>query len=244
MSWKEQFYPESKFGGFTDIDGTMAFYNRINALVKDQFVILDVGCGTGSYFGISQKYKVNLRNFRGRVKKVIGIDVDPKSRDNPSLDEFQQIEDKTWPVNSQSIDLILSDNVLEHLQTPEDFFDECKRVLKPGGYLCLRTPNRRSYVGILARLIPNKYHARLASAVQENREPDDVFPTYYRCNTIQVLRKQMRSIGLDAVVYGYEAEPSYFHFSRFFYFLGVVYQRLVPGFLKSSIFAFGRMTSE
>jgi len=29
----ETFYPESRFGGFTQIDGTVAFYSRVQALV-------------------------------------------------------------------------------------------------------------------------------------------------------------------------------------------------------------------
>ena len=43
------------------------------------------------------------------------------------------------------------------------------------------------------------------------------------------------------MVYGYDAEPSYLAFSRVAYFLGVLWQRLAPGFLRSAIFAFARL---
>jgi SAM-dependent methyltransferase len=43
----ERFYPESRFGGFTDIDGTVAFYPRVNALAASKDVVLDFGCGQG-----------------------------------------------------------------------------------------------------------------------------------------------------------------------------------------------------
>ncbi len=49
MNQKERFYPEAKFGGFTDIDGTVAFFNRVNSLLDSSFVVLDVGCGRGAY---------------------------------------------------------------------------------------------------------------------------------------------------------------------------------------------------
>ena len=39
----QRFYPESRFGGFTDIDGTVAFYSRVNALVKPLYVVVDFG---------------------------------------------------------------------------------------------------------------------------------------------------------------------------------------------------------
>jgi hypothetical protein len=50
----------------------------------------------------------------------------------------------------------------------------------------------------------------------------------------------MRRHGFDHVVYGYEAEPSYLHFSRLAYVLGVLHQRFAPGFLKPAIFGFAR----
>ena len=31
MTPRERFYPESRFGGFTDIDGTIAFYTRVHS---------------------------------------------------------------------------------------------------------------------------------------------------------------------------------------------------------------------
>lgn len=41
-------YPEARFGGFSDVDGTVAFYSRVQALMTPENVVLDVGCGRGS----------------------------------------------------------------------------------------------------------------------------------------------------------------------------------------------------
>lgn len=49
MDNKERFYPEARFGGFTDIDGTIAFFNRVNSLIETSSVVLDVGCERGAY---------------------------------------------------------------------------------------------------------------------------------------------------------------------------------------------------
>jgi len=49
MNYQEIFYPESRFGGFTDIDGTMVFYSRVNALIEPSFHVLDLGCGRGAH---------------------------------------------------------------------------------------------------------------------------------------------------------------------------------------------------
>jgi hypothetical protein len=47
MSKKDHGYPEAQFGGFAGIDGTIAFSNRVNALLTPAIVVLDLGCGRG-----------------------------------------------------------------------------------------------------------------------------------------------------------------------------------------------------
>jgi SAM-dependent methyltransferase len=80
-----------------------------------------------------------------RVKEVIALDVaelteTPRFPANVHHRVFDGIE---LPFASQTVDVIVSDNVLEHLH-PDDGrrqMAEAYRVLKPGGYLCLLTPN-------------------------------------------------------------------------------------------------------
>lgn len=244
MDGKEIFYPETRFGGFTDIDGTIAFYIRVNSLIDSSFVVLDVGCGRGACNEDRVPIRKNLRILKGKVAKAIGIDVDQNARDNPFLDEFHLIQNNSWPIQNNSVDLIVCDSVLEHIEVPDRVFSEIHRVLRNGGYLCIRTPNRWSYVGLLSLLIPNKYHSKVTSAVQDARRDKDVFPTFYRCNSIRKLKSIMKKYGFECVVYGYEAEPSYLSFSKIAYFLGVVHQRLAPGFLKPTIFAFGKIMKD
>jgi SAM-dependent methyltransferase len=241
MSNKERFYPETAFGGYTDIDGTVVFFGRVNALLQPHFTVLDVGCGRGSHTDDQVPFRKQLRTLKDKVRKVIGIDVDEAARENPFLDEFHLLTGAVWPVASDSIDLIVCDNVMEHVADPEGFFSEVGRVLKDGGYLCIRTPNRWGYVAIAATLVPNRFHSRVTSAVQDGRKHEDVFPTLYCCNTVGKMRRMMRAHGLDSVVYPYEAEPSYLSFSTIAYFFGVLHQRIAPRFMKPALFAFGRM---
>jgi SAM-dependent methyltransferase len=238
---KEKFYPESRFGGFSDVDGTVVFFSRVQSLVKPSDVVLDVGCGRGEYQEDPVEFRRNLRVFKSKAGRVIGIDVDPVGATNPFLDEFRLLTGDRWPVEDTGVNLIVCDQVLEHLPRPDLFFLECRRVLAPGGYLCIRTTNVWSYVGISARLVPNRHHARVTTVVQEGRKEKDVFPTEYKCNSIRRVRSMMRDSGFEPVVYGYEAEPSYLAFSRLAYRLGVLHQRLAPRFLRPAIFAFGRL---
>lgn len=244
MAMLKLFFPEARFGGFSDIDGTIAFFNRINSLLDPSYVVLDVGCGRGAHDEDPIPIRRNLRIIKGKVNKVIGIDVAQNAQDNPFLDEFRLIQKDGWPVEQDSIDLIICDNVLEHVENPTDFFGEIRRVLKNGGYLCVRTPNRWSYIAQAAMLIANRYHSKITSVVQIDRKKDDVFPTVYKCNDIMKLKRIMKQHGFDCVVYGYEAEPSYLSFSKIAYFLGILHHKYAPGFLKPAIFAFGRIQKD
>lgn len=236
-----RFYPETAFGGFSRVDGTVAFYVRVDALLRPSFTVLDVGTGRGSFLQKPpEDLKRRLRLLKGKCHKVIGIDVDPVGSQNASLDEFRLIEGDHWPVNDASIDLCLSDYVLEHISHPDSYFAECARVLKPGGFLCLRTPNSWNYLIWFARLIPNRSHTAVLAKAQSSRDETDIFPTVYRCNTRRKLSAMMRRHGFDACVYMHEPEPGYLSFSKAAYFLGVLFQRHAPSPLYSTLLAFGR----
>lgn len=239
-SHTEVFYPESRFGGFTDIDGTIAFYNRVNALLKSTDIVLDIGCGRGEYGDDPLAFRRNLRILKKKVRKVIGVDVDKVAVKNPFLDQFFLMTDKKWPIKDRSIDLVLGDWVLEHVQNPDNFFSEAGRVLKKNGYLCLRTTNSWSYLAFLARIIPNKYHSKVTRKVQTARREEDVFPTVYKCNSVGKVAAMLDKYDFEGVAYPYEAEPSYLSFAKMAYWFGTLYQRFIPRFFKMSLYVFAK----
>ncbi len=234
-------FPEHTWGGFTRIDGTVQFYQRIQALLPLEGTILDLGCGRGKRQDDPSAYRRQLQELRGAHRRVIGIDVDAAGIQNPFIDEFRLIEHlDRWPLDDSSVDFIVSDFVMEHVTDPDAFFGEVQRVLKPGGIIGLRTPNAWSYVALAARLIPNRMHARVLRVAQDDRKEEDVFPTVYRCNTRSRLAKTMRRHGLESVVFAYEAEPGYLAFSAWLYRAAASLQPLLPPWFRTTLLAFGR----
>jgi SAM-dependent methyltransferase len=57
------------------------------------------------------------------------------------------------PLASASVDVIFASDVLEHLVNPAVFVSELYRVLRPGGYMVLDTPNLASWHNIFALVI-------------------------------------------------------------------------------------------
>jgi 2-polyprenyl-3-methyl-5-hydroxy-6-metoxy-1,4-benzoquinol methylase len=237
-------YPEYTKLGYTRADGTIAFYRRVNSEIRPDSVVLDVGCGRGVHAEDPVRYRRLLRDFRGRASEIIGIDVDPDAAMNPLIHRFAMIDGPTWPIESETIDVCIADFVLEHIPDPDAFFRECRRVLRPGGMLFIRTSNTMSYFGVASRMVPNVVRLNVLKAAQPDRESEDVFPTVYRCNTVARLRKAFAKHNFDADVRGFESEPRYLAFSRVLFRMGVVYQRFAPSAVRSSIFAFARKPVE
>jgi SAM-dependent methyltransferase len=235
------FYPESRFSGLTSIDGTVAFYIPVHALVGPESTVLEIGSGRGVYGEDPIPVRRDLRIFKGRCRKVIGIDVDPGAASNPFLDEFRLIEKDHWPVADESIDVSICDSVLEHVENPDSFFNEVRRVTRPGGFICIRTSNVLSYFGLASVLVPSRLHFKTLARLQDGSPSEhDVFPTFYRCNTRRQLRKILDRYGFDHTVYGYEPEPAYLSFSRIAYALGVLHQKLAPNLFKVALLAYAR----
>ena len=241
MNLIARFYPESTFGGFSDVDGTIRFYTRVNSIIRKDDIILDVGCGRGEYQEDNCEYRRNLRVLKGKCKKVIGIDVENAARDNPYIDEFHLIESDVWEtIQDSSIDIIVCDYVLEHVQYPEKIFSEFNRVLKNGGAVCARTPNLFSYFGVLSNFTPNRLHAKILARVQDERKPEDVFPKYYHSNSISRIKKLLRRYGFEGVVYGAESEPAYFSFSSIVYGMAKLAHGMTLKRFRTQLYFFAR----
>lgn len=233
------YYPETDYGGFTGVDGTMAFYLRVNALLDPNSCVLDFGCGRGCYGADPVALRRQMRILRGKCAHVAGADIGQDAIENPYLDEVRLFRPgEPVPYEDSSFDVLLADCVLEHLPDPAAFFAEARRLLKPGGHLCLRTSNVLSYFGLAALLVPASRREQVLHRARPDRQDEDSFPTLYRCNTVFAIRRALAQQGFAGVAFGHESEPRYLAFSRLAYHLGVWHQRLAPSFLRPAIFAF------
>ncbi len=209
---RTRLYPESRAGGFVAIDGAVQFYGRIAALTRASDVVLDLGAGRGEYLLEDPvPYRRALRDHRGRCARVIGADVDPVVLDNPGVDEAHVIgADGRLPLPDASVDVIVAEAVFEHVENAEVFAAEITRVLRPGGWLCARTPNRWGYIALGASLVPNALHVAVLRGLQPDRQACDVFPTHYRLNSFAALRRYFPKMHWQDCSYTWTSEPAYF----------------------------------
>lgn len=196
------------------------FRSVIYAHLKPDMDILDLGAGAGI---------VNQMNFKGVVRKVCGVDVDPRVISNPMLDEGRIADAGGIPYPDNSFDLVFSDNVMEHIEEPAKVLSEVDRVLKPGGCFLFKTPNRNHYMPLIARLTPHGFH-QFVNRVR-GRSAVDTFPTRYRCNTPKHVRQFALQAGLLVEdIKLIEGRPEYLRITALTYIVGIIYERMVNAF--------------
>lgn len=113
-------------------------------------VLLDIGCGTGS-----------LKPFVSQFcDRYIGIDA-VQYPDFPRHTEFvlQNLDQPLFSLFDNSADVVISVETIEHLENPRMFYRELVRVVKPGGYVLVTTPNQLSLLSKLTLLLKNQFNA-------------------------------------------------------------------------------------
>lgn len=206
-------YPEIRAGGFSRVDGTVGFYTRVQSILQSigpGATVVDFGAGRGAWIDDPVEYRRDLRNLSVYGARVIGVDVDGAVRENASLDQAYVVDPGgRLPLGDGSVRLIVSDFTFEHIADPDATAAELDRVLAPGGWICARTPNRRGYIAVGARLVPNMLHVTVLRRLQPTKPAVDTFPTRYRLNTPADLARHFPPERYVHVVYSRDAEPAY-----------------------------------
>lgn len=236
-------YPEVRAGGFTRYDGFIEFYTRVNALLDADSRVLDFGAGRGLWATEPlPPFHKRLRAFHERVRRVDGVDVDPVVLDNPTLASAQVITPgSALPFEDATFDMVVADHVLEHVDERDapTVAAELLRVLRPGGWLAARTPNKWGMIGLGARMVPNELHTRVLRRLQPHRKAEDVFPVRYSMNTRRSLARLFPPPH-ELVVYGHSSEPTYFGSSAPAWRMVQAVDRLTPPSLAPTLMVFVR----
>jgi SAM-dependent methyltransferase len=198
------------------------FEQRVDDLVAagSVRVLLDAGCGRGAPV---------LRKYIGRVERLVGVELVAFTDVPPGL-ELHQSDLARLPLPDASVDLIMSRSVFEHLTDPASVYAEFARVLRPGGRVVFLTANMWDYGTLVARLVPNRLHARIVKMV-EGREEEDTFPTAYKTNTRRDVDRLSAQAGLQVQDYVYLSQyPNYLMFNGLLFLLGTAFEKLISRF--------------
>jgi len=142
-AWAEELgYPEPELGRVPDatVESFAGVANHwLLGRVELDSVVLDLGCGAGTDLLIAAQ-------MAGRGGQVIGVDMTSSmleqaeaSAREMGLENVRLHESliEVLPVEDASVDLVISNGVIDLVPNKDAVFDEVDRVLRPGGRLQL-----------------------------------------------------------------------------------------------------------
>jgi SAM-dependent methyltransferase len=174
-----------------------AYAQAVDELLKPGMRWLDAGCGHQILeFRLLKQEKALV----ARASSAVGCDAYLAGlKTHRSLHKIACCSLDGLPFENGSFDLVTLNMVAEHLPHPEAVFAELARIVDHEGLLVVHTPNASGYQPVLSRigskLLPKGWLYRIIRFL-EHREPEDVFPTFYRANTRQRLRELLSANGL------------------------------------------------
>lgn len=98
--------------------------------------LLDIGCAGGAF-------SLECAKMLG-AKEICGIEIDEnraKEAENRGIRVFAMDASNTFPFKDEYFDVIVANQVLEHVLDVDNMLRESYRVLKQGGVVVLSTPN-------------------------------------------------------------------------------------------------------
>ncbi len=141
--------------------------------------VLDAGCG-------SRLHADTLADLLPDCDRhVVGIDVSEAALDlNSAIDEKIVGDVQTFRLPPASFDLVICQDVLEHLPKPYDALENIVAAVRPGGWVFIRVPHVLSPKALITKFTPLRLHILIyrhyfewESAGEPGRGP---FKTYLR----------------------------------------------------------------
>lgn len=116
--------------------GQKLFLSRHNKLIREEEDLLDVGTSSGLFVAACCREGIN----------VLGIDTDKEAINlgRKLFPEATLLEKNLGEMinEGRKFDYVTAFEVLEHVEAPQEFIDQCRCLLKPNGKLIFFVPNR------------------------------------------------------------------------------------------------------
>ena len=112
--------------------------------------VVDVGCGAGDLYPV----------VRPRFSQYIGVDV-VRYDGFPEEARFCRfdLDSGQIPLAEGCADLVVAVEVIEHLENPREFARQLVRLVKPGGWVIITTPNQLSLLSLLTLVVKHRFQA-------------------------------------------------------------------------------------
>ena len=127
-----EFYAQLNSADFTD------FHTELVSPYLNDSIVVDMGCGQIPYINTLPDFKIKAFYGLDLHYKSLVIAKNNYNKKFPLILIQHSVQNTPFPDNSA--DIVISSEVLEHLDHPIEYLLEINRICKEGGYLSLSTP--------------------------------------------------------------------------------------------------------
>jgi 2-polyprenyl-3-methyl-5-hydroxy-6-metoxy-1,4-benzoquinol methylase len=137
-----------------DLNSHQQIAAKVKELLPNGGKILDLGCGQGALSGRlhDMGYDVtavdtNPADFECKTVPLVQVNFNHANEVDAFLNKY-----------SESFDLVLGIEVIEHVHNHWEYVETLKKTVKPNGFLLISTPNITSWVSRLFFLFKSEFH--------------------------------------------------------------------------------------
>jgi SAM-dependent methyltransferase len=155
--------------------------------------ILDVGCGVGTY----------MRRLREFSSQVYGVDIDDEKAQTASagLPNVVQAAAEGLPFAIDSFDVVILNEVIEHVGDDAESIREAVRCTRPGGHVVIFAPNRLYPFETHGFFLGKRFVFRLCPLVNYTPDPiRNIFCPHVRIYTRRGIRRLFAGLDVEIVV--------------------------------------------
>ena len=174
--------------GISDNSIYLQVIKKITALIsrnRNYKTLVDVGCGTGTL--------LSEINDKAPELKLYGVDlVDYGNKQNYSF--IKQDFNEEFKIQNSPFDLVLSTEVIEHLENPRHLLRQLSSITSKQGYIIITTPNPYSLLSILSFYLKGHH-----SSFGPKNYPAHITPvTPYQ---IKNMTEELSNLSLEEIIY-------------------------------------------
>lgn len=151
----------------------------LRSFARPAAIIWDVGCGGGFFLDC-------LHKFGDPTWRLTGVDISEKAVNKVKAKGFETIQGRfeTIDIEPGSVDIVVLNQVIEHLNNPAAVVEKASYVLRKGGHIFIETP---SIEGWDARIFKSRHWGGWH------------FPRHWTFFSQQTLSQLLKEKGFDVV---------------------------------------------
>lgn len=141
VQFYDEWFNDFSYANLLQLERAVSILDALRVIEFTKPRILDFGCGSGW-----------LSNILATFGPTLGVDLSPEaisraSERYPGV-EYEAVDIFNWDYPADAFDVVVSQEVLEHVEEQARYIDIAHELLRMGGYLILTTPNAESMLAM------------------------------------------------------------------------------------------------